>query len=152
MIRYDLICENGHEFDGWFSDSASYDAQAARGLVECTHCCSTRIKKQLMAPRVAAKSNKRDVSAPQPMAAPMVAGPVDPRMAEMMNIVRAYRAHVMEHSENVGPRFAEEARKIHYKEADARGIYGQATPDEAKDLLEEGIDVHPLPILPEDGN
>jgi hypothetical protein len=147
MIRYDLICENGHEFDAWFSDSAAYDKQRKRGFVECAVCGSLKIDKQLMRPNVGSRSNKK-ANATQPM----VAGPVDPRMQQMMAMMREFRAHVEKNAENVGDKFAEEARKIHYKESDERGIYGNATADEAQDLIEEGIEVHPLPRLPEDGN
>jgi hypothetical protein len=147
MIRYDLRCDKGHEFDGWFSDSAGFDTQQARKLVECTVCGSVHIEKQIMAPGIAAKSNRKVDSTQR-----MVAGPVDPRMQAMMKMMRDYRAHVEKHAENVGDRFAEEARKIHYHETEERGIYGNATQDEAVALMEEGIEVAPLPVLPEDGN
>jgi hypothetical protein len=147
MIRYDLICDKGHEFDAWFSDSAAYDKQVKRGLVECAHCRSIKIEKQLMRPNVGAKSNQRAEPAQQ-----MVAGPVDPRMQAMAQMVREFRKHVEKNAENVGDKFAEEARKIHYKESEDRGIYGNATPQEARELLEEGIEVHPIPVLPEDRN
>ncbi len=146
MIRYDLICEKGHEFDAWFSDSESYDTQARRGFVECSVCGSIRVEKQLMSPNVGAKSNTR-----AGVSQPMVAG-ADPRMQQMMTMMREFRAHVEKNAENVGDKFADEARKIHYKESEERGIYGNATPDEAQDLIEEGIEVHPLPRLPEDSN
>lgn len=147
MIHYDLICDRGHAFDGWFANSAAYDAQADKGLVTCSHCGSSKVEKQLMAPGIPVKSNRKD-AAP----AKMVSGPVDPRLAQLMQVVREMRKHVEENAEYVGDRFAEEARKIHYEEAEHRGIYGQASPDEAKALIEEGIAVHPLPRLPEDGN
>jgi hypothetical protein len=150
MIRYDLICEKGHEFDAWFSDSAAYDKQRKRGFVECSVCGSIRIEKQLMRPSIGAKSNqKSEASKPSK---PMVAGPIDPRMQQMMSMMREFRAHVEKNAENVGDKFADEARKIHYKESEERGIYGNATADEARDLIEEGIEVHPLPRLPEDSN
>jgi hypothetical protein len=147
MIHYDLICDKGHAFDGWFRDSAAYDEQAGRGLVTCSVCGSAKVEKQLMAPGIPAKSNRKD-SAPKKM----VGGPVDPRLAAMMEMVREMRKHVEANAEYVGDRFAEEARKIHYEESEHRGIYGEASPDEAKALVEEGIAVHPLPRLPEDGN
>ena len=147
MIHYDLICDQGHAFDGWFRDSAAYDAQAERGLVSCSVCGSAKVSKQLMAPGIPVKSNRKSDAA-----TPVVSAPVDPRLAELMKVMREMRKHVEENAEYVGDKFAEEARKIHYEEADARGIYGQATPDEAKALIEEGIAVHPLPRLPEDGN
>ncbi len=147
MIRYDLICAKGHEFDGWFSDSAAYDKQAKRGFVECTHCGTNKVQKQLMAPGISAKSNRK----PEPSQA-MVAGPVDPRMKAMLQMAREMRAHVEKSAENVGDKFAEEARKIHYGETAERGIFGNATLDQARDLIEEGIEVHALPRLPEEGN
>ena len=147
MIHYDLICDKGHAFDGWFRNSAAYDEQAAKGLVSCSVCGSAKVEKQLMAPGIPAKSNRKDDAPKQ-----MIAGPVDPRLAIMMQMVREMRKHVEENAEYVGERFAEEARKIHYEEAAHRGIYGEASPDEAKALIEEGIAVHPLPRLPEDGN
>jgi hypothetical protein len=140
MIRYDLTCDKGHDFDGWFRDSAAYDDQAARGLVSCSVCGSAKVEKQLMAPGIPAKSNRKD-DAP---AKQLVSGPVDPRLAMMMQMVREMRKHVAENAEYVGTKFAEEARKIHYEEVEARGIYGEASPDEAK--------AHPLPRLPEDTN
>ena len=147
MIHYDLICDKGHAFDGWFRNSAAYDEQAGQGLVCCSVCGSAKVEKQLMAPGIPMKSNRKD-TAPKKM----VSGPVDPRLSAMMEMVREMRRHVEENAEYVGDRFAEEARKIHYEESEHRGIYGEATPDEAKDLIEEGIAVHPLPRLPEDGN
>jgi hypothetical protein len=147
MIRYDLICDKGHAFDGWFRDSAAYDRQAAKGLVTCTVCGSATVEKQLMTPGIPAKSNRKDEPSRK-----MIAGPVDPRLTAMMEMVREMRKQVEENAEYVGGRFAEEARKIHYAETEERGIYGEASPDEAKALIEEGIAVHPLPRLPEDGN
>ena len=147
MIHYDLTCDKGHDFDGWFRDSAAYDAQAGGGLVTCTHCGSVKVEKQLMAPRIPAKSNNKPEASTK-----MVAGPVDPRFAAMMQMMREMRKKVEETADYVGDKFAEEARKIHYEETEQRGIYGEATADDAKALIEEGIAVHPLPRLPEDGN
>lgn len=153
MIRYDLICDKGHEFDAWFSNSDSFDTQNKRGFVECTNCGSNKIEKQIMAPNIAAKGNRNtDVmpapSTPQPMMTP----PADPRMQMMLHMMREMRAHVEKTAENVGDKFADEARKQHYNETEKRGIYGSATPGDAQALLEEGIEVFPLPRLPEDGN
>jgi hypothetical protein len=147
MIRYDLVCDRGHEFDAWFSDSAAYDTQRKRGFVECSHCGSSEIEKQIMAPRIATKSNQRGEPSQQVMTPPQ-----DPRMQAMMQMMREMRKHVEANAENVGDRFAEEARKQHYSETEKRGIYGSATPEAARDLAEEGIEVYPLPVLPEDGN
>jgi hypothetical protein len=147
MIHYDLTCEKGHAFDGWFRNSAAYDEQAAKGLVSCAVCGSVKVEKQLMAPGIPVKSNRKE-QGPQKM----VSAPVDPRLAQLVEMVREMRKHVEENAEYVGDRFAEEARKMHYEEAEHRGIYGEASLDDAKALLEEGIAVHPLPRLPEDGN
>lgn len=147
MIRYDLICAGEHEFDGWFADSASFDKQLAHGLVTCSHCGSADVRKQLMAPGIPAKSNRRaDVPAK------VATGAMPPEAARMLEVMRKYRKAVAANSEYVGDRFAEEARKMHYEESEKRGIHGEARPDEAKALWEEGIEVYPLPRLPEDGN
>ncbi|HTN97467.1 MAG TPA: DUF1178 family protein [Nordella sp.] len=153
MIRYDLICDDGHEFDGWFSDSAAFDAQAKRGLVTCVQCGSARIEKQLMAPGIPVKANrKQEGPAKPPAAKPVLASTFDPRQEKLLQMMREMRKAVEENAEYVGNRFAEEARKIHYAESEKRGIYGETTAEDAKELIEEGIEIHPLPVLPEDGN
>jgi hypothetical protein len=149
MIRYDLICDQGHPFDGWFRDSAAYDAQAASGLVACAVCGSAKVEKQLMTPGVPVKSNRKaSASGSQTM----VAAGRDPRAQALIDMMREMRRTVEANAEYVGDRFADEARKIHYEEAEQRGIYGEATADDAKALIEEGIEVQPLPRLPEDSN
>lgn len=142
MIRYSLICENAHEFEGWFSEGADFDRQVASGLLTCPVCNSASISKSLMAPSVSTARKKDEMQT--------VAMDVARREAflKLKEAVAAIKAN----SEDVGTRFPEEARKIHYGEADARGIIGQATPDEAKALVEEGIEIAALPILPEDVN
>jgi hypothetical protein len=147
MIHYELICADGHAFDGWFGTSAAYDEQVRRGLVVCPLCGSAEVDKQLMTPGVPVKSNRKS-EAKQPV----FAGPADPRQKMLMTMMRELRKSVEENSEYVGDKFAEEARKIHYEEAEKRGIYGEATAEDAHSLIEEGIEVHPLPKLPEDGN
>lgn len=147
MIRYDLICDKGHQFDGWFRDSAAFDEQAGHGLVACTACGSAKVEKQIMAPGIPVKANRRSEAPIR-----MTAGPIDPRAQMLMTMMRELRKTVEENAEYVGDRFAEEARRIHYAEAEKRGIYGEATADDATALIEEGIEVHPLPRLPEDGN
>jgi hypothetical protein len=147
MIRYDLSCDRGHEFDGWFRDSAAFDAQKERGLVACAHCGSESVEKQIMAPGIPTRSNAK----PEP-ARRVAAGPVDARTQMLMQMMREVRKNVEANSEYVGDKFADEARKIHYAEAEKRGIYGEATADDARSLIEEGIEVHPLPRLPEDAN
>lgn len=142
MIRYALACEAGHAFESWFRSSDDFDTQAKRGLVSCPHCGSTRVEKQIMAPAV--KSAGEEVARPVALA--------DPRDAEMRNLLRAYRQFVEKNAEHVGDRFAEEARKIHFGESDERAIYGEATPSEVRELREEGVEVAPLPILPDERN
>jgi hypothetical protein len=146
MIRYDLQCDKGHEFDAWFSDSAGFDKQRQLKLVACTHCGSVDIDKQLMAPGIPAKSNRK--SKPVDVAG----GLMDPQAQKMLAMMREYRKAVETNAEYVGDKFAEEARKMHYEEAEKRGIYGEARREDAEALLEEGIEVHPLPRLPEDTN
>lgn len=141
MIQYSLLCENQHRFDAWFRNVAAYDEQLARGIVTCPVCASAKVGKALMAPAVSrAGSDKVALTAGHP------------RHAEIMAMLRAMRKKVETEADYVGDRFAEEARKIHYKEADARGIYGQATSEEVASLVDEGIEFLPLPQLPEEAN
>lgn len=147
MIKYQLSCSKGHQFEAWFNNSAAFDRQAKRGLVSCADCGSTKVSKSIMAPQVARRD--RATSTPVP-AMNATAAPTAP--AEMVEALRKLRAAVIENAENVGPKFAEEARKIHYKETEARGIYGDASPSDVKALHEEGIECYPLPRLPEDQN
>ena len=146
MIRYALACGEGHEFEGWFRDSADFDAQAKKSILECPACGSTAVEKRLMAPAVASK--KSLAGAPEKL---RVAAP-DPRQAVLIEALREMRKTVTENADYVGGKFPEEARKIHYRETEPRGIYGEASPDEAKELADEGIEFHPLPVLPEDRN
>lgn len=148
MIHYDLRCDQGHEFDAWFADSAAFDEQLAVGLVACPHCGSEKVDKQIMAPGIPVRANRK----PDETRHAMVAGGADPRLAEALNVMREMRREVEANADYVGDGFAKEARAIHYKEKDHRRIYGEATTEEAKALIEEGIEVHPLPRLPEDGN
>jgi hypothetical protein len=149
MIRYDLICAEGHEFDGWFSNSAAFDEQSREELVACVHCGSTKVEKQLMAPGIPVKGNRKSEA---PANKPMLASAFDPRRQKLVQMMRELRKAVEENSEYVGDKFAEEARKIHYEEAEKRGIYGETSAQDAEALIEEGIEIHPLPVLPEDGN
>jgi hypothetical protein len=150
MIRYRLKCQKGHEFEAWFASSAAYDKQAKRRQITCARCGSTQVAKALMAPKVA----KRTAKAASARTADVPA-PASQRVAahgELRAAMRRLRAEIEANSEYVGPRFPDEARKIHYEEVPARGIRGEATPDEAKALREEGIEFFPLPPLPEDHN
>lgn len=156
MIRYQLQCDKDHGFEAWFNNSAAYEKQVKRKLVTCPECGSTKISKSIMAPNVGVKSNKKS-QLPVPVK-PSAKQPatVDPKVVaaqqEIISAMRKLRKTVEANAEYVGPRFAEEARKIHYKEAEEKGIYGEATPGDVKELLEEGVEIHPLPVLPEDQN
>ncbi len=160
MIKYRLQCKKGHEFESWFSNSAGYDKQVKRGLVSCPQCGSSKVSKTLMSPSVSTRGRSRDTDREReqeretPAPAPLTEGDAK-RLAvqkEMIEVMRKVRRHVEANAEYVGPRFAEEARKMHHEETEARGIYGEASLDEAKELAEEGIDVLPLPRLPEDAS
>ncbi len=150
MIKYRLQCKDGHEFEGWFSNSLAFDKQAKRGLIACPDCGATKVSKALMAPSVATRSRNRE-EAPPPVPAAATSPPM-PVPKEFIDMMRRVRKQVESTAEYVGPRFAEEARKIHYEESEARGIYGEASLAEAKELHEEGIEVLPLPRLPEDAS
>lgn len=148
MIKYALACEQAHEFESWFPSSDAFEEQRKRGFVTCPFCNSAKVEKQIMAPSVARKD--KAPAAPAPEAQPVAA--LSDREREIRAMLRSLREHVMQNAENVGRSFAEEARKMHYGEAEERSIYGEAEPAEARALLEEGIDVLPLPIVPDDRN
>jgi hypothetical protein len=159
MIRYTLVCERQHDFESWFANSAAYDKQAKRGLVACPICGSSKVEKAIMAPRLA-RSDKRIDVPPAPPAAPVPAAPdtpapvamVSPQERELRSKLRELRHHLTKNAENVGRKFPDEARKMHYGEIEHRSIYGEASPQEAKDLHEEGVEFHPLPTLPDEHN
>jgi hypothetical protein len=155
MIRYALICEKGHDFESWFQDSAAYDKQAKRGLVACPHCGSAKVEKAIMAPRLAG-ARKREMTAEPPVAAPAPektpVAMISPQEQEFRTKLKELRAHLTKNADHVGAKFPEEARKMHYGETEHRSIYGEASPQEAKDLADEGIEFHPLPILPDERN
>ena len=149
MILYRLQCGNGHEFDAWFQNSAAYDTQAQAGLVECADCGTPDVQKAIMAPRVARSSKSgQDPKAPTERKQPVFSETPQSKWGRM---AAALRDHVEKNFDYVGPRFAEEARNIHYGEAEERSIYGEASPDETKELLDEGISVAPLPLAPKKG-
>ena len=154
MIVFDLACKDaGHVFEIWFGSSADYEDQKARGLVSCPYCGSSEVDKTVMAPNVAPKGNSRmlpakvDEAAVVPVAANM---PSPAQFKEMVAKLAEVQAKMLEKSDYVGPRFAEEARSMHLGEQDARPIHGQTTAEEAKALIEEGVPVAPLllPIVP----
>jgi hypothetical protein len=134
VIAYALRCHQGHEFDGWFRDSAAFEDQALNGHLTCPSCSSIRIEKAIMAPAVSGTKKRAETA------------------ARMRQFATGLRKYVQEHADYVGPNFAEEARKIHYGETPERHIYGEATADEAREMIEEGLDVAPLPPDPAAGN
>lgn len=155
MIRYKLQCKKGHEFEAWFANSDLFDRQKKKGQLACPSCGSKSVSKALMAPNVAPRSRRKAASERQQQQPTGPPKPETQRVAahsELVTALRKLRAEIEAKSEYVGPRFPEEARKIHYEEVPARGIHGEATADEAKALKDEGIEFYPLPILPEDQN
>jgi hypothetical protein len=160
MIRYSLACSRGHQFESWFANSSAYDKQAKRGLVGCPVCGSTKVEKEIMAPRLARSEKAIDVPTPAPAAVPAppeAQGPepvamISPQERELRTKLKELRDHLTKNAENVGRKFPEQARKMHYGEIEHRSIYGEASPKEAKELHEEGIEFHPLPILPDERN
>lgn len=172
MIVFDLKCEHGHQFESWFRSSSDYAEQQERGLIGCPMCDSANVSKAVMAPNVAAKGNQKlehtmaantettslsasvpagGVSTPNPVAKPKDStdGPNSAELQKlhekMAEVATAVRTYVEKNCDDVGDQFADEARKIHYGETEERGIYGNATADEAQELIEEGIDLLPLP-------
>ena len=141
MIRFSLVCEHDHEFEAWFRSSADFEAQKKRGFVDCPTCGSSRVDKALMAPAVSTSEKKEKMA--------LAMGDAQRRALEEM---KALAAKVRENADYVGDSFAEEARKIHFGEAEARGIYGEATLEEARDLAEDGVEFMPIPVFPDDRN
>lgn len=158
MIRYALACNKGHSFESWFQDSAAYDKQAKRGLVTCPHCGSAKVEKAIMAPRLAGarkRSTPIEDAAPPSATAATEKAPVamiSPQEQEFRAKLKELRDHLTKNADDVGQKFPEQARKMHYGEIEHRSIYGVASPDDAKELAEEGIEFHPLPILPDERN
>jgi hypothetical protein len=160
MIHYSLVCEHGHAFESWFADSTAYDKQAKRKLIACPRCGSAKVDKAIMAPRL---SGARKRTRSNEMPAPTKAAPemtqekapvamISPQEKELRSKLKELRDHLTKNADHVGTKFPEEARKMHYGETEHRSIYGEASPDDAKKLAEEGIEFHPLPILPEERN
>lgn len=141
MIKFGLRCDNDHAFEGWFASSEAFETQAKRGFVTCPTCDSAKVRKALMAPAV---STSRAQAA--------VAGEMARKHKALMGELRKLRDTVTANAEDVGPRFAEEARRIHYGESEPKAVYGEASKDEVTSLHEEGIPVAPLPRLPDDAN
>lgn len=141
MIHYSLVCDRSHKFDGWFASADAYDGQKTRGLVTCPICLTTSVDKALMTPSVS-RSGSEKVS--------LSIG--HPEHQQLRDAMLALKNKVTSEADYVGDKFAEEARKIHFKEVDARGIYGEATKEEVAALIDEGVDFMPLPNIPEEHN
>jgi hypothetical protein len=154
MIRYSLRCARGHAFESWFQSSAAYDSQRKRGLIACPACDSTKVEKAIMAPRIAAKRRAKADAAPPPSGGDAPSAPLmmAPQERELVVKLKELRDHVMKTADNVGREFPEEARKMHYGDIEHRAIYGEATADEARALIDEGVEVAPLPVFPDDRN
>jgi hypothetical protein len=157
VIRYNLVCDKRHEFESWFQDSAAYDKQARRGLVSCPLCGSSKVDKAIMAPRLARKDKSTSINVPVESEAPAPAtnapvAMISPQEKEFRAKLKELRDHLTANADNVGKKFPEVARKMHYGEVEHRSIYGEASPQDAKELHEEGIEFHPLPVLPEERN
>jgi len=159
MIHYQLRCSQAHEFDGWFANSAGFDRQAKRGLVECPVCGDVKVSRALMAQSVSTRGAlsapaEAEAPSPPPAATPPVPAPLPAPMAggrmpaHLRAMLQHMRAEVEKHCDYVGPQFADEARKMHRGESEKRGIYGESTPDEAEALADEGIEISRIPWVP----
>jgi hypothetical protein len=156
MIRYSLQCERGHAFESWFQSSSAYESQEKRKLVTCPACGSAKVERAIMAPRIVSKKG-RDIAAPAPAPSTEVTAPSSTPLLmaqerELRAKLKELRDHIVKNADNVGERFPNEARKMHYGDIEHRPIYGEASPDEARSLIEEGVEVSPLPVLPDDRN
>jgi hypothetical protein len=160
MIRYALRCERDHSFESWFQSSSAYDSQVRRKLVTCPVCGSAKVEKAIMAPRIVGKKGRERTAPPEPattttttdVAQQAPASLVMAQERELRAKLKELRDHIVKNADNVGERFPNEARAMHYGDMEHRPIYGEASPDEAKALIDEGIEVSPLPVLPEDRN
>lgn len=141
MIRFCLVCDHGHEFEGWFRGNDDFDTQVKRGFVDCPACGSKKVGKALMAPAVSTARAREKVA--------LAMGEEQKKAFAQL---RAMAEKIRENADYVGDKFAEEARKIHFGETDPRGIYGEATLEEAKSLAEDGVSFMPVPVFPEDRN
>ena len=159
MIHYNLRCDQGHAFESWFQSSSAYESQEKRKLVSCPVCGSNRVERAIMAPRIASKKAREEITGPTPAPAPATEmtspAPTPLLMAQERELrakLKELRDHIVKNADNVGERFPNEARKMHYGEIEHRPIYGEASPDEAKALIDEGVEVMPIPTLPDDRN
>ena len=161
MIHYNLCCKKGHAFESWFQSSSAYETQEKRKLVSCPVCGSTDVERAIMAPQIVGKMGRDNTSSePAPAPAPAAEG-IPPSSStpllmaqerELRAKLKELRDHIVKNADNVGESFPNEARKMHYGDIEHRPIYGEASPDEAKALIDEGVEVMPLPTLPDDRN
>jgi hypothetical protein len=156
MIRYTLRCDRGHAFESWFQSSTAYETQEKRKLVNCPDCGSAKVERAIMAPQIASKKG-RDSAEPVPAASAEAPAPTSTPLLmaqerELRAKLKELRDHIVKSADNVGERFPNEARKMHYGDIEHRPIYGEASPDEARALIDEGVEVSPLPVLPDDRN
>src|SRR5437879_8295004 len=157
MIRYSLRCERGHAFESWFQSSAAYESQEKRRLVSCPACGSVKVERAIMAPQIVSKRGREAA----PPAAPAPAAPAEVTASsestpllmaqerELRAKLKELRDHIVKNADNVGERFPNEARKMHYGDIEHRPIYGEASPDEASALIEEGAAVYQMPLRAE---
>jgi hypothetical protein len=155
VIRYALTCEAGHGFESWFRSSEDFEKQRRKNLIACPSCDSTQVEKQIMRPSVArtdeggARKEKPSVNAEEEKLPVAVMSPQEQVLRAKL---KELREHVTKNADYVGDKFPDLARQMHYEEVERRSIYGEAKPDEVKSLIDEGVEVHPLPVLPEDRN
>jgi hypothetical protein len=165
MIHYNLRCKKGHAFESWFQNSSAYEQQERRKLVSCPVCGSTEVERAIMAPQIVSKKSRDSAppsSSSEPASVPAPATEVSPpapstpllmaQERELRAKLKELRDHIVKNADNVGERFPNEARKMHYGDIEHRPIYGEASPDEARALIDEGVEVMPVPTLPDDRN
>ena len=160
MIRYNLRCERGHAFESWFQSSTAYESQEKRKLVSCPACGSIKVERAIMAPQIVSKKGRDRAASPvetadvpaMPSSAPESMPLMMAQERELRAKLRELREHIVKNADNVGERFPNEARKMHYGDIEHRPIYGEASPEEARSLIDEGVEVSPLPVLPDDRN
>jgi hypothetical protein len=145
MIRFALICDNGHDFESWFASNESYDFQIEHNLVTCPQCSVAKINKAVMAPAVTRSRSRKKAVAPKQNVALIGEGD-----AELRQMARELHAKIVASTVDVGAEFPAEARKIHEGDAPERAIRGQASPEEARALLDDGVSILPIPILPDE--
>ena len=159
MIHYNLRCEKGHAFESWFQSSSAYEAQEKRKLVNCPVCGSAKVERGIMAPQIVSKRGRESAEAAPAtattteVAAPAASTPLlMAQERELRAKLKELREHIVKNADNVGERFPNEARKMHYGDIEHRPIYGEASPEEARALIDEGVEVTPMPVLPDDRN